>query len=172
MTSCPKCGAALDILLDTNYSKTRQILDSKARGVDLTNDQLALLPWRQSAKNRAIADLVGGGEVSAEEMASETEKPRTKAENESPPPSTQDLAPSDINVADALKALKWIQSSKLPQLSTIKVTPALLGVPTARVLFDTLKASAGKTSKVGDVTYKLSTTDIAEFLQRWQATHN
>jgi hypothetical protein len=125
------------------------------------------------AKNRAIADLVGGGEVSAEEMTSDMENRRIKDQNESPIPSALGPASpgsaSDLN-NEQLNALKWTQSTKLPQLSTIKITQALLGVPIAKLLFERLKASANQTSKIGDITYKLSATDEGtEFLQRWQA---
>ncbi len=123
------------------------------------------------AKNRAIADLVGGGEVSAEEIISETQ--RTTTATEIPVPSLQDLA-AQVSASgltnEALSALKSSQSTKLPQLATMKITQELLGAPIAKLLFERLKASANKTWKIGDITYKLSATDDeVEFLQRWTA---
>lgn len=122
------------------------------------------------AKNRAIADLVGGGEVSAEEMTSETQRTTTAVESPSPSsPSPASPASASDLTNEALSALKWVQSTKLAQLSTIKITPALLAVPIAGLLFERLKASANKSWDVEHVTYKLSATDDAAFLQRWQA---
>ncbi len=120
------------------------------------------------AKNRAIADLVGGGEVSAEEITPGA----TPHDEDLIPPAAGPAPPRSGNdlTNEALSALKWTQSTKLPQLSTIKITPALLAVPIAGLLFERLKASANKSWDVEHVTYKLSATeDGAEFFQKWQA---
>lgn len=53
MSSSPKCGAALEIILDTNYAKAQGILDAKATGTDLSNKSLAALKWKQSEKKPA-----------------------------------------------------------------------------------------------------------------------
>lgn len=123
------------------------------------------------AKNRAIADLVGGGEVSAEEITSEPENRRTTPTAEIPVPSSQGPASASDPTNEALSMLKWNQSSKVPQLSTIKVTPDVLGVRIGKLLHERFRASGG-TLKIGDITYKLSVTGDAEFLQRWQAVQN
>jgi len=73
---------------------------------------------------------------------------------------------------EALNNLKWRQSQKKPVLSTILVDPVILGVPIARLLYDRLKATPTLTWKSGDVTYKLSSFEGKEFLQRWQAAQN
>jgi hypothetical protein len=109
MTNCPKCGAPLSIsiTLETDYSKTKQILQAKASGADLTNEQL--------------------------------------------------------------DCLKWKTSQKKPALSTLLVTPDLLSVPLAKLLYDRLLSSATKSWKLSETTYKLSTLadGSAQFLQRW-----
>ena len=123
------------------------------------------------AKNRAIADLVGGGEVSAEEMTSEIQ--RTTTTTESPVPSSQGPASpgsaSDLT-NEALSALKWSQSTKLPQLQTIPVNETTLKVPIILLLYERLAAAANKTWKIGEVTYKLSRNDEGtEWLQKWSS---
>jgi hypothetical protein len=107
-TKCPACGAVLEvsIVLGTDYTKTKQILESKASGAELTNQQLDSLKWKQSTKREA--------------------------------------------------------------LSTILVNESVLGVPIARLLYDRLKASASFSWKLEQTTYKLSTFEGKEFLQRWQ----
>jgi hypothetical protein len=123
------------------------------------------------AKNRAIADLVGGGEVSAEEMTSEIQ--RTPAPAESPVPQVQGPA-SPASASDltneALTVLKWTQSTKLPQLQTILVNEASRKVPIIALLYERLKTAANETCKIGDVTYKISRNDEGtEWLQRWSS---
>ncbi len=71
-----------------------------------------------------------------------------------------------------LDTLEWRQSQKRQALSTLRVTPELLNVPIARLLYDRLRAAANETWKIDRVTYKLSQTDTmefctAKFLQRW-----
>ncbi len=125
------------------------------------------------AKNRAIADLVGGGEVSAEEMTSDDARTKPRGDNPVPPASSPDLSKSASDLTnEKLASLMWAESMKLPQLSTVKVTPDLLErEPVAKLLYDRLKASKDASWKVCDVTYKLSVTQSGmEFLQRWQAT--
>ena len=109
MTNCSKCGTALAVFveLETDYSKTKAILDAKVSGADLTNEQLA--------------------------------------------------------------CLKWKQSQRKPALSTIRVDEPVLGVPTARELYDRLKASPNLSLKLSEITYRLSRNHegTTEWLQRW-----
>lgn len=93
------------------------------------------------AKNHTIADLVGGGEVSAEEMTSETENRRMKDQNEGPVPPRQGPASASDLTNEVLSALKWSQSEKLPALSTIPVSEASLRVPILKLLHDRLLSS-------------------------------
>lgn len=62
MTRCPKCGASLavSVELETDYSKTKAILDVKATGfgADLTNEQLSTLAWKQSQKRPALCTIL------------------------------------------------------------------------------------------------------------------
>ncbi len=60
MTNCPKCGAPLSISveLETDYSKTKTILEAKASGVDLTNEQLGCLNWKQSQKRPSLSTIL------------------------------------------------------------------------------------------------------------------
>ena len=145
------------------------------------------------ACNRAISNLVAGGEVSAEEMVSEIQ--RTAATVENPVLSSQGPAsPNSANLdtdyskaqemlrakasgadltAEQLSTRPWRQSEKKAALSTLLVTASLLDIPIAKLLFERLKNSADKTWKVGDITYKFSATaDGAEFLQKWQSVHD
>jgi len=56
---CPACGHPLGIslTLETDYSKTKRMLDQKA-GPDPTNEQLADLKWRQSQKRETLGSLL------------------------------------------------------------------------------------------------------------------
>lgn len=55
MTSkCPNCGVELEIIRDTNYSKATAVLS----GAELSNQQLAALPWRQSQKKPSLATIL------------------------------------------------------------------------------------------------------------------
>lgn len=105
-TSCPKCGTALEIIIDTNYEKAQSIIGKKLSASDLTNDALAALNWKQSQKRAA--------------------------------------------------------------LSTLLVSSELLEVPIAKLLHERLNTSANLTWKLGEVTYKLSRTDTAAWIQRWK----
>jgi hypothetical protein len=60
MTKCPQCGASLAIFveLDTDYSKTKTILDANLSEADLTNEQLACLKWKPSQKKPALSTLL------------------------------------------------------------------------------------------------------------------
>jgi len=79
----------------------------------------------------------------------------------SPPP------PPQLNSADPYASLSWKQSQKNPNLSTIHVDDTI--PEQARSLYNALTKAASNALKVADntVTYKLSRTDTAEFLQRW-----
>ncbi len=54
MSKCPTCGAGLEIILDTNYSKATAALS----GADLTNEQLSNLKWKQSQKKPALSTIL------------------------------------------------------------------------------------------------------------------
>jgi hypothetical protein len=119
------------------------------------------------AINRAISDLVGGGEVSAEEIQG------TTTTTESPVPSSQGPASpgsgSDLT-NEQLDAVKWTQSAKLPQLKTILVNDTTRKVPIIALLYERLKTAANETWKIGEVTYKLSRNDEGtEWLQKWSS---
>jgi hypothetical protein len=105
LSKCPSCGAILELVVGTDYTKAQAILGTKASGSDLTNEQLAVLKWKQSQKREA--------------------------------------------------------------LSTLLVTTELLNIPIAKLLYERLKSSSNLSWKLGEITYKLSRTDAAEFLQRW-----
>jgi hypothetical protein len=115
--------------------------------------------------------LIGGGEISAEEMTSEIQ--RTTTTTESPVPSSPGPASpgsgSDLTNGE-LDAVKWTQSAKLSQLKTILVNEATRKVPIIALLYERLKAAANETWKIGEVTYKLSRNDEGtEWLQRWSS---
>jgi len=57
---CPNCRAPLGIslTLETDFTKTKEILDAQASIGDLTNEQLAGLPWKQSQKKQALSTLL------------------------------------------------------------------------------------------------------------------
>jgi hypothetical protein len=57
LTSCPKCGARLEIILDTDYTQAQASLAAKASGSDITNEQLSTLPWKQSQKKPALSTV-------------------------------------------------------------------------------------------------------------------
>ena len=84
-----------------------------------------------------------------------------KPASESKPPAPQ------LNSADPYALLPWKQSQKNPNLSTIHVDDTI--PEQARNLYNALTKAAANTLKVANntVTYKLSRTDTAEFLQRW-----
>ena len=60
MTKCPSCGASLAVFveLDTDYSKTKTILDAKVSGADLTNEQLSSLNWKPSQKKPSLSTIL------------------------------------------------------------------------------------------------------------------
>jgi hypothetical protein len=60
MAKCPQCGVSLAVFveLETDYSKTKTILNAKASGVDLTNEQLANLKWKQSNKRASLCTIL------------------------------------------------------------------------------------------------------------------
>jgi hypothetical protein len=62
---CPHCGASLavSVELETDYTKAKTILNSKASGSDLTNEQLASLNWKQSRKLEALCTVLVTGEL-------------------------------------------------------------------------------------------------------------
>jgi hypothetical protein len=121
------------------------------------------------AINRCISDLVGGGEVSAEEVLSEGSQRNEISKPPTEQPSSPGSATALTNEAIA-GAVTWYQSNKLPQLATAKVTPELLQIEIARLLFERLKAAANKSWEVGHVAYKLSETDDGSiFLQKWSS---
>ena len=69
---------------------------------------------------------------------------------------------------ERLDSLKWKQSQKRDALSTILVTEAALGVPLIRLLYDRLQASANKSWKLSEVTYKVSQNgEGTQWIQRW-----
>jgi hypothetical protein len=123
------------------------------------------------ACNRAISNLVASGEVSAEEMASDEGGIKDSENGPAASARIPDVAKSASDLTnEKLASLMWVESLKLPQLSTVKVTPALLEhEPVAKLLYEKLKISKDGSWKVGEITYKLSVTVDAEFLQRWQA---
>ena len=96
--------------------------------------------------------------------ATTTEVPVASSEGPASPASASDLT------NQALSALKWNQSEKLPALSTIPVNESSLRVPILKLLYDRLSASTTKSWKLADVTYKLSRNDEgSEWLQKWSS---
>jgi hypothetical protein len=109
LPNCPSCGAVLEVNLaiGTDYTHAQKILNEKASGADLTNEQLS--------------------------------------------------------------ALKWKQSQKKPQLSTIRVTPEVLEVPLLKLLHERLRSAAGNSWKLGEVSYRLSENEGTQWIQTWMS---
>jgi hypothetical protein len=58
MSKCPACGALLELVVGTDYAKAQTILQSKATGTDLTNEQLDVLKWKQSQKRPSLSTIL------------------------------------------------------------------------------------------------------------------
>ena len=65
-------------------------------------------------------------------------------------------------------SLKWKRSTKQPALSTIVLNDENKNVPLISQLYQAVKATPNFAFKVDRTTYKVSTFDGKEFLQRWQ----
>jgi len=66
-----------------------------------------------------------------------------------------------------LDSLPWRQSQKKASLKTILVTPDLLTIPIAKLVYDALTRSATKSLKLERIEYKVSIYNGGEFLQKW-----
>jgi len=65
LPKCPSCGAVLEVnlVIGTDYSHAQRILNEKASGADLTNEELSALKWKQSSKRPALSTILVTQEI-------------------------------------------------------------------------------------------------------------
>jgi hypothetical protein len=122
------------------YSEAVGSCDSSERKFSkLEHDVRATAHTR--AKSRAISDLIGAGEVSAEELEDEDPSPKSEPRNITPPPGPPRI-PSEEDMIALVATLPWEEQKDGSEIALVEDDGKIL--KEAQPLIDAIKLANGK----------------------------